>query len=182
MCHRRHWCSLPGRTAKKLLPRLSSPLPQLPNLPNQEACVWTVEGGKRDCSLTNTGRQRHKGEGLRFLVVPLPRSPPSPLQAEIGKGHRICDLDISHPLRHPWPNYHQSKTPQFSSQYLLTRVMKGEVCPPSLPRICPWHWSRNRNSLRKLIGRIMVESVKILPFRSNWSSRGQYVGSPCCSI
>ena len=104
MCHRHHRRSLPGHTSKTILSRHSSRLPQLPNLPNQEACVWTVAGGKLDRSLTNTGRQKHREEGLRRLfrlLVPLSRPHLLPYPAEFDKGHRICDLDISHPLHHP---------------------------------------------------------------------------------
>lgn len=57
---------------------------------------------------------------------------------------------------------HQSKTPQLGSQYLLTRGVKGEACPSSLPRIGQWHWTGNRNLLRKMIGRtVLSESENI---------------------
>ena len=105
ICDRYHRRSLPGRISKTLLSRHSSRLPQFPNLPNQEACVWTAEGDKRDRSLTSTGRWKNKEEGLRCffraLVVP-PPPPRFPLLAEFGKGHLIWGLGVSHPHHHPW--------------------------------------------------------------------------------
>jgi hypothetical protein len=129
--------SLPGRISKTPLSRHSSHLPQLPNLPNQEACVWTVEGGKRDRSLTNTGRQKDQEEGSRcfFRVVVLPRPRLFPHLTEFGRGHQICDLDISDPLHHPWPIAINQRCHNFAANILLTRGMVKKTCTLSLPRI-----------------------------------------------